>query len=868
MQLVQTLFVLVVALWCGTTQAVSPNAYSSIVAGQFHNCAIRATGGTVDCWGLNKRGQLGNGSLTTSSNPTAVSGLTGVLELSAGDNHTCARLSGGIVRCWGFGGTGQLGQGAFASSTTPASSVLSNAISIGGGANHTCAVVSGGNVHCWGHNTQGQLGNNSGTYSNVPVLVAGIANAVQVVGGTYHTCVRRTDGTIWCWGNRSVGQFGDGLLTPAATHVPTQTSGLTGMANLYAGHFHTCARSATGTISCWGLNDSYQYRSVTVGNVSTVPVAVLSGVAGMATAGDHSCFYDSTGYTVCVGGNRTGQLGDGTFLASNEVVEVVDVNTTQTMGLGDTHSCSILQGGGVRCWGSNAFGQIGDGAVAFSRTPVTVSSITTATQVAGGLGTTCARLNDATVRCWGYNNAGQLGPGNESVLQSNTPVAISGLTGVTRIAASQNAYCAVVAGGAVKCWGGNANGELGNNSTASSSTPVTAIGLTNVVDISGGANYFCAVTSSGAVYCWGANQARQLGYSGAGSLVPVAVSISSVAIADAVKVVAGAEHACVVRGVSNELTCWGQNLSGQIGKSPNGGLELPYVVPGISGVLSVAASTNNTCVGLSTGGAKCWGYNSDGQLGSGSTSPTVSISPVTVTGLPVGSTVSELVGSSDYICARLSTGAVYCWGLATLGENGNAASVLLSATIVSGLSSATDLGAGPVHTCVVLTSGSIQCFGHNGFGQLGNGAGPLPTALSRPALPASCSLDFDGDGSVDAVTDATMLLRAAAGWRSATVTQGAIGADATRRTWIDVGPFLTEVCKVGGASIAAGCSPDIDGDGQVRATTDGILLLRAALGLGNAAVTNGAIGAGATRTSWSAIRTYLSGTCGMTGLAP
>jgi hypothetical protein len=58
------------------------------------------------------------------------------------------------------------------------------------------------------------------------------------------------------------------------------------------------------------------------------------------------------------------------------------------------------------------------------------------------------------------------------------------------------------------------------------------------------------------------------------------------------------------------------------------------------------------------------------------------------------------------------------------------------------------------------------------------------------------------------------------------------------------------------------CSMDLDGNGVVEATTDGLMLMRAFFGLTGAAVTNGAVGSNATRTTWPDIRTYLNSSCG------
>jgi len=81
-----------------------------VTAGGGHTCAL-LPGGTVSCWGLNREGQLGDGTLTDRSSPAAVPGLSGVTAVAAGDQHTCALLPGGTVSCWGRNINGELGDG-------------------------------------------------------------------------------------------------------------------------------------------------------------------------------------------------------------------------------------------------------------------------------------------------------------------------------------------------------------------------------------------------------------------------------------------------------------------------------------------------------------------------------------------------------------------------------------------------------------------------------------------------------------------------------------------------------------------------------------------------------------------------------------
>ena len=73
---------------------------AEVSAGGRHTCAV-TTGGEVECWGANDWGQLGSGTPTARSEPRRVRGLTGAaVDVTSGDNHTCALMSPGAVECW------------------------------------------------------------------------------------------------------------------------------------------------------------------------------------------------------------------------------------------------------------------------------------------------------------------------------------------------------------------------------------------------------------------------------------------------------------------------------------------------------------------------------------------------------------------------------------------------------------------------------------------------------------------------------------------------------------------------------------------------------------------------------------------------
>ena len=344
---------------------------------------------------------------------------------------------------------------------------------------HACAVVAGGQVRCWGSNNFAQLG--SGVSTNdpgaVPPFVSGLTDVTQLAAGAAHTCALRATGAVRCWGNNSSGQYAEqanpNLLRLSPELIP-DAFGVTGATQITAGALHVCALVTSGAVTCWG-------------------------------------------------DNQLGQVGDGTTGLPTLPVSVISLSGVVEIAAGKVHTCARLGPGTVRCWGSNVSGQLGDGTTTSSPAPVSVGGLTGTVGLAAGSVHTCALLADSTVRCWGENGSGELGTGTTGG-QSSVPVPVAGLTGVSSLSAGTSHACAVVTGGAVKCWGSNAFGQLGNGSTASSSSPVTVIGITGAVAVSAGDSSTCAVLAGGAVMCWGDGRFGQLGNRGTtSSSTPVAV---------------------------------------------------------------------------------------------------------------------------------------------------------------------------------------------------------------------------------------------------------------------------------------------------------------------------------------------------------
>ncbi len=276
----------------------------------------------------------------------------------------------------------------------------------------------------------------------MPVSVSGIGNATQIAAGENQTCALLTGGGVNCWGWNNSGDLGDGTYSgpetcntyPCST-TPVAVSGISNATQVAAGGAHTCALLKGGSIECWG-------------------------------------------------NNTAGELGTGTTNSSDVPVSVSGIGNATQVAAGSAHTCALLKGGNIECWGYNGKGQLGDGTTNSSDVPVSVSGISNATQIAAGAEHTCARLASGSIDCWGYNKSGQLGDGTVSGPDncgsepcSTTPVAVSGISHATQIAAGTWDTCALLAGGSADCWGYNGYGQLGDATTTSSAVPVAVSGI-------------------------------------------------------------------------------------------------------------------------------------------------------------------------------------------------------------------------------------------------------------------------------------------------------------------------------------------------------------------------------------------------------
>jgi len=349
----------------------------------------------------------------------------------------------------------------------------------------------------------------SGDATSADVIAEGPLVRTIAAGGA-HTCALYDDGRLRCWGDNRFGQLGLGDLLSRGKTIESMSRTFVDLGASWAtafvalGRMQSCAVS-TGTgpdarLKCWGrLGPDTDVDGGVLDDSADPPTAALApvlavGAKAVGAGVRHTCAAIVAG-VVCWG--ATGRPPDPRVVGA--------------IAAGSNSTCELFaRDKAVRCWESGT-SDIDTGAVTFAG-DASVEAI------AGRLSHACARLSDGSVACWGNNFTGQLAPG---IVGDGGGLVdpLSFEEPVREVTTGARHTCVLLERGTVKCWGDNADGQLGLVDVSSTkggpftaaSLPAVDLGGARAIGVAAGDAHTCVLLEDHAVKCWGSNQYGQLG---------------------------------------------------------------------------------------------------------------------------------------------------------------------------------------------------------------------------------------------------------------------------------------------------------------------------------------------------------------------
>ncbi|MEP7023794.1 MAG: PASTA domain-containing protein [Actinomycetota bacterium] len=338
---------------------------------------------------------------------------------------------------------------------------------------------------------------------------------------------------------------------------------------------------------------------------------------------------------------------------------------------------------------------------------------------------------------WGLNNHGEVGTPAASDPQTTPLPLVSLPAGVRQVSGS----AAVLADGTVYAWGDNTYGIFGSGSPASSNVPVQVPGLTGITQIANEYFFGLALGSDGTVWSWGsARFAPGRGPSDpccptAPGHVPGLTGITQIA--------ASFNQGYALRSDGTVLA-WGDNHFGQLGNgTTSGGQATPAPIPGLTGIIQIAATFRSGYALRSDGTVLAWGGNGVGQLGNGTVGGASGV-PTRVPGL----TGVTQIAAEDHVLAISGPGAVgevWAWGDNQYGQLGDGTTTTRPSPVETGLYGVTQISASNSASAAVTSTGSLWTWGDNSRGGLGTGGGSSTSPVRVTNLTGVSQVSLGGD---------------------------------------------------------------------------------------------------------------------------
>ncbi len=305
-------------------------------------------------------------------------------------------------------------------------------------------------------------------------------------------------------------------------------------------------------------------------------------------------------------------------------------------------------------WGTNNGGVLGRASAADgSPQPVALADVRS---VVSGAWYAAALVGNGDVYAWGWGGNVGTAIGSTS-LDNALPQKVTGLANIRAIATRYQHTLALDVNGDVYGFGPEAPGGLGPMLGNDGVRKIA--GIANVRQVAAGDTHSLALRSDGTVWAWGGNGSGQLGVSTAGAIQVAPVMVPG--LSDVVGIAASSYASFALR---SDGTVWSWGQAFMLGRTGDPGT--PTQITSLSLVSAIAAGNYNAFAVKSTGQAYGWGDNTAGRVGVGSTAATVDV-PAAFTTLGF---TRQITGGEVTGLAVASTGAIFAWGSNAYGGLG------------------------------------------------------------------------------------------------------------------------------------------------------------------------------------------------------
>ena len=703
-----------------------------VEAGTIHSLALKQDG-TIWSWGDNSQGEMGNGSIDSikTTEPTQIKKgqytevktittpdgsqqvtttviekeLNDIKDIASGYYYNLAVDMDGYVYSWGYNGYGQLGDGTTVAKAIPTRiEGLEHIEKVRTYENTSIAINEDGEIYIWGYGYN-QTPTKLTFYSKAvdvhkrlilaedgsvwylsqnPSRISQLKNIVEVASGTNYYSALDADGRVWVWGYNGYGQLSQGDTSSISVPTPVKVlkavqdgdepeyEDLLNIVEIKSGDNNLLMISNTGEIYVSGYSGYGQLGTSNYNSYITIATKAtnMDKAKFVDSEAYHSVASDRSGFVYTTGYNAYGELGNGTYIQSNEFVAIGDTYVHVSENKVTIEEGNTKQ---VRASLDNKFNLIND----------TVDSSNISFE----------SLNEdiATIDGDGTIHAKKLGTveiiATHTITHKSTAIFVhvvpSDRTTVPKLEIGDTHSAALKADGTVWTWGTNSNGQLGTGDNITKATPTKVRDIEDVRDISVGYYDTIAVKQDGTVWTWGYNGYGQLGDGTSSDRTkPVQViKADGAPLTKIVKVSAGT-YRTVALDEEGNVWVWGYGYgatASKIAKITNGidispnyvvkqngdvfRLDSPDVKLNMNNVIRVSEGTNHALFLTKAGKGYAIGTNNKGQLGDGTT---ISRSePVMIqnsTGVQTLTEIKELKAGNEFSMAILKNGETYTWG--------------------------------------------------------------------------------------------------------------------------------------------------------------------------------------------------------------